>query len=143
MAKKSNKKFYSSDMYDSFHYSVSELNYFNEIFAVRQKNKQRFLNYCHKGTVIQHLNSKVKWEVLAVVENTFEVITSSYGQTTMGLDTKKYIKVRSLNGGNKLKKYKKTISLEDFHNYDILEVPDAVKVLWGDPKTNPPEHLKR
>ncbi len=103
---------------------------------IREYNQQRFLNYCHKGTIIKQATSKVQWEVLGVEEINVPVIGSNiavdYDQT--------FIKMRSLNGGKKTgKKYTKNIPVDQFYMYDIVDVPDAVKVLWGDPKDNPPK----
>jgi hypothetical protein len=103
---------------------------------IREYNQRRFLNYCHKGTILQQATSKVQWEVLGVEEVNIPVVGSNiavdYDET--------FIKMRSLKGGKTTgKKYTKQVKVDQFYMYDIVDVPDAVKVLWGDPKDNPPK----
>lgn len=101
----------------------------------RSYNKDRFLKYCHNGTILKHDGSGVEWEVLGVSERNVDVSTSN-----MAFDYQEtYIKMRSLKGGHSGKKYTKNVSIENFHAYEIINVPNAVKVLWGDPKDNPPK----
>ena len=102
----------------------------------RQHNKDRFLKYCHNGTILKQGTSGVEWEVLGVEQRNVDVSTSN-----MAFDYEEtVVKMRSLKGGQKTgKKYTKNVSIENFHRYDIIDVPPAVKVLWGDPKDNPPK----
>lgn len=109
----------------------------NDWQKVREYNKQRFLNYCHKGTILEHGTSKVKWEVLGFED---VVIREPGPGFTMFEISKRFLKIQSLNVGKKLrKKYTKTVDPKMFYMYDIVDVPEAVKVLWGDPKENPPK----
>jgi hypothetical protein len=109
---------------------------FENYEKIREYNRQRFINYCHKGTVLEHATSKVKWEVLGLED-------AKIKDPEIGFDMfefpKQFVNMRSLVGGTKTgKKYVKRVPVETFYMYDIVEVPDAVKVLWGDPKDNPP-----
>lgn len=110
---------------------------FSEFQKIREHNQQRFLNYCHKGTILEHGTSKVKWEVLGLEDG---VIQEPGPGFTMFEIPNQFVKMQSLNGGAKTgKKYTKKVPVQQFYMYDIVEVPDAVKVLWGDPKDNPPK----
>jgi hypothetical protein len=110
---------------------------FDDWYKIRDYNKQRFVNYCHKGTIIEHRTSKVKWEVLGFGDTIVHEPGPSF--TTFEVP-KKFLKIRSLNGGSKLRKYEKRVDIDThFSMYDIIDVPEAVKVLWGDPKDNPPK----
>jgi len=112
---------------------TDEFDYFNANFKrCKEFNKLRFLNYCHKGTIITHATSKVQWEVQEVYEHhSPPEVQFEYKAT--------FIKMKSRSGGSKTgKKYIKNVNLELFYMYDVTEVSDTVKVLWGDPKTNPP-----
>jgi hypothetical protein len=110
---------------------------FDEYRKIKEHNQQRFLNYCHKGTILEHGTSKVKWEVLGLEDGFIQEPGPSF---TMFEIPNKFVKMQSLVGGAKTgKKYVKRVPVETFYMYDIVEVPDAVKVLWGDPKDNPPK----
>lgn len=109
----------------------------NDWHKVRDYNKQRFINYCHKGTILEHGTSKVKWEVLGFEDGVIHEPGPSF---TIFEVPKKFLKIQSLNGGKKSgRKYTKRVDPQMFYMYDIVDVPEAVKVLWGDPKENPPK----
>lgn len=101
----------------------------------RAHNKNRFINYCHPGTVLQHGTSGVKWTINKMEE--VESIEYSW-LATEGITTYKelYIHATSEKG------YKKQVGINNFYMYDILEVPKAVEVLWGNPQENPPKSSK-
>lgn len=101
----------------------------------RAHNKNRFINYCHPGTVLQHGTSGVKWTINKMEE--VESIEDSW-LVADGVTTYKelYIHMTSEKG------YKKQVGINNFYMYDILEVPKAVEVLWGNPQENPPKSSK-
>lgn len=116
---------------------LAEMEDFTHWRKIREFNKQRFINYCHKGTILEHGTSKVKWEVLGLEDGVIQEPGPSF---TMFEITNQFVKMRSLVGGAKTgKKYTKKVSVDQFYMYNIIDVPEAVKVLWGDPKDNPPK----
>lgn len=109
--------------------------HFDDFKKTREFNKQRFINYCHKGTILEHATSGVKWEVLGVED--VEKEEESFFFTVVTIK-KKLVNIRSLNKSTQKKPMQKSVDVEMFYMYDVVEVPDTVKVLWGDPKDNPP-----
>jgi hypothetical protein len=102
-------------VYDSFH-------------KARSFNMNRFINYCHPGTVLVHGTSKVKWTVKELVK-----VKEGYDEWpyTESTTDKIFVSIESEKG------YKKQVDTEQFYMYDIVHIPKAVEVLWGSLADNP------
>lgn len=109
---------------------------------VRRCNRDRFLNYCHIGTIIKHNGSKTNWEIVEILDTKtvgFDNNFLSSSSQPPYVKTKEVV-IQSMNSTKSGKRYKKRFIVEDgFYRYDIVSVSKAVKVLWGDPKDNPPK----
>lgn len=101
-----------------------------DYIEVKKYNMEIFKKFAVKGTILEHKGSGVKWIIQDVRKG-----KNPNSNTDWKFLDDTYILLQSLSENTK--KYSKLVNVYSYVHYNIISVPESIKILFGDPKDYP------